>query len=88
MPVSSVTAVYETLFAGGKPKNLPVIASAGSEVMSRCTLFRNVSSFLPIHYTRSLYYNSFINMLAVCYVHLLCSISERYLGVSKRQKHL
>jgi len=33
------------MFLGGKPKNFPVIANAGSEIMSHCTLFRNVSRF-------------------------------------------
>jgi len=43
---------YVALFAGGKPKNFAVIANAGSEVMSRCTLFRNVSDFLVMLHVR------------------------------------
>jgi len=39
----SLSVVVTLLFLGGKPKNFSIIADAGADVMSRVTLFRNVS---------------------------------------------
>ena len=39
---SSVEFCNPMHVSGGKPKNLAVIENAGSEVLARCTLFRNV----------------------------------------------